>query len=751
VAAADTAKLIASLELQDKFSGQAKKVEASLGRMESRFGKIGGIAQKGVGTAVNNIKRLGLVAGVAVAGALTGAVVSGIRSLEDLQRTTAQTAAVIASTGGKAGVSARQVREYAESLENVSTVDDKVIQDGENMLLTFTGIGKDVFPRATKAMLNMAVAMAGGNVEQVDLKASAIQLGKALNDPVKGMTALRKVGVAFTEDQQKQIKALVKSGDVLGAQTIILKELETEFGNAAKAAGTGPGAAWRRLQGVGEDLSQSLARGLLPVLTKASEWLSKKLADPAVIRAIDQIGQGLGRAGEQLFAFIQTVDFKSIADALGTAVGFAGNLVHAFMGMPSWVQAAVITGWGLNKLTGGALTGIVGELGKGLIKGVLGMNAGVVNINAATVNGGVPGVGAAGGLSGIQKMFLVGEAIGLALLVNQVRNGIAEGNTQTSNALVKQTHDWLAQNPSKDDLKNGLGAVESGIKELASSNLPLTLVQGESLTNLREIRGLIINQLAQDEKTASQIGFLVKPLRQMATDARIGFLVGPRIASSLGSKLAASQAQLHSDLQEAIAAINSEEVKLSDAMDSVVKAIRGGAGNSKQTQSIIDQLKKRRDLAAGAGDKKLADEIAAQIRKLEPFAKGRQWQAEQIAKAQKVVDSNKTTADKVAALKGIQSDLLAHQRTMAASIVAGLANVVAAVKAIRLPAGQTPRVNSSTGFVTGGVQLPKSSSSVNSQTGFVINANVTTSTRDVNTAQNIRSRIGPTPTQAGAA
>ena len=74
--------------------------------------------------------------------------------------------------------------------------------------------------------------------------------------------------------------------------------------------------------------------------------------------------------------------------ALGTAAGFAKDLVTAFLGLPSWVQAAVITGWGLNKVTGG----LIGDLASGLIKGVLGINAGVVN-----VNGPVAGAGAGAG------------------------------------------------------------------------------------------------------------------------------------------------------------------------------------------------------------------------------------------------------------------------------------------------------------------------------------------------------------------
>jgi hypothetical protein len=80
----------------------------------------------------------------------------------------------------------------------------------ENLLLTFTGIGKDVFPGATKAVVDLGIAMAGGDVNNANFKASAIQVGKALNDPIKGVTALSKVGVSFTKQQKDQIKALVK-------------------------------------------------------------------------------------------------------------------------------------------------------------------------------------------------------------------------------------------------------------------------------------------------------------------------------------------------------------------------------------------------------------------------------------------------------------------------------------------------------------------------------------------------------------
>jgi hypothetical protein len=163
---------------------------------------------------------------------------------EDAQKVSNQTAAVLTSTGGAANVTAQQIDDLSQSLSEKSGIDDEVIQSGENMILTFTNIrneagkGNDIFNQATVAATDMAAAMAAASGGQIDLKGATIQLGKALNDPVKGITALTRVGVAFTDQQKKQITALVKSGDTLGAQKIILGEVTKEFGGSAKANAT---------------------------------------------------------------------------------------------------------------------------------------------------------------------------------------------------------------------------------------------------------------------------------------------------------------------------------------------------------------------------------------------------------------------------------------------------------------------------------------------------------------------------------
>lgn len=206
-------------------------------------------------------------------------IMSSALSAEQSQ---AQLNAVLESTGGKAGVTASQVNELARSLSEMTMFEDDAIVSGESMLLTFTNIGSDVFPAATQTMLDMSQALGQ------DLTASAMQLGKALNDPVQGVTALRRVGVQLTDDQEALIKKLVETGDVAGAQKIILEELQKEFGGSAEAAGQTMAGQLQILNNefdnVKEDLGTAflpvlkdlvgIAKDLMPYLQQAVQWFS---------------------------------------------------------------------------------------------------------------------------------------------------------------------------------------------------------------------------------------------------------------------------------------------------------------------------------------------------------------------------------------------------------------------------------------------------------------------------------------------
>jgi len=226
----------------------------------------------GLGSTLGSALKIGAAGAAVGLGVAVVALKGFVQEAAEAQRIQAQTNAVLASTKGVAGVSAKAVSDLANSLSRVIPVDDEVIQSAENMLLTFTKVGKDVFPQATEAALDMATALGGDPVE------AAMRLGKALNDPIGGVTALRRVGVQLTDAQEKQIKAFVASGDIMSAQKVILQELQTEFGNSARAAGETFAGKMKILGTQIGNVKEAIGTALLPILTVAATALANFLA-----------------------------------------------------------------------------------------------------------------------------------------------------------------------------------------------------------------------------------------------------------------------------------------------------------------------------------------------------------------------------------------------------------------------------------------------------------------------------------------
>jgi hypothetical protein len=181
-----------------------------------------------------NLGRNFALAGAAFAGA-AAVIVKSARDLARIEKINAQTEAVLKSMGNSAGVTSKHIQDLAGDLEKLTASEAETIQEGANLLLTFRNIqnqvgeNNDIFDQAVKMSVDLSRAMG------TDASGEAIRLGKALNDPVKGVSALTRVGVSFTEQQKEQIKTLQQSGDILGAQKIILAELQAQFGGSGQA------------------------------------------------------------------------------------------------------------------------------------------------------------------------------------------------------------------------------------------------------------------------------------------------------------------------------------------------------------------------------------------------------------------------------------------------------------------------------------------------------------------------------------
>jgi hypothetical protein len=234
----------------------SKGLDDAEGKADSASKKItAGLSAIGGAAVVGGLAAAG--AGLAAVGIYTKGAVEAAMEAEVVE---AQLNSVLQATGGIAGVTAEQAKGLADAFGKTTMFEDDLILSGENMLLTFTNIGEDVFPLATQTMLDMSQALGQ------DLKSSAMQIGKAINNPIEGISALTRVGVTFTKEQEDQIRAMQEAGDMAGAQGVILGELQREFGGAAEAAGGTFAGKMEILQNRLGNVQETLGAALIPLL-----------------------------------------------------------------------------------------------------------------------------------------------------------------------------------------------------------------------------------------------------------------------------------------------------------------------------------------------------------------------------------------------------------------------------------------------------------------------------------------------------
>lgn len=317
---------------------------------------------------------------VAIGGMAVALGVSCVKSAIEAEKNVAQLNAVLKSTGQAAGLSADQILEQAAAFQQMTTYSDDAVLSTQNLLLTFTSIKGPVFQEATQAILDMSTALGQ------DLKSSAIQVGKALNDPINGVNALRRVGVNFTDDQQAMIQKMVESGKVMEAQKFILKELAVEFGGSAAAAADTFSGKMIQIQNAVDDMKESIGgaiiEAIMPFIQELSIWASR----PDVQQKVKEIATVVGEfAAVVLPVAIETIRlwyeaWKSVVNILGEIIF---RIDQAIERIKSFARAVADS-----------------PVGKGV---------GAVVNSVKSVVGAVTGARASGGPVGAGGNYLVGE------------------------------------------------------------------------------------------------------------------------------------------------------------------------------------------------------------------------------------------------------------------------------------------------------------------------------------------------------
>ena len=227
-------------------------------------------AQPAIGQAAS---RLGGVirSGLALAGVAMGIsqVISQFRQFISLAErqilAEARMGAVVKGTGMAAGFTAEQLKKKASALQAVTMVGDEEILELQAKLLTFKSITGDVFDQATEVILNMAATM-GTNAS-----GAALQLGRALEDPIRGVSALRRTGVSFSEAQKDIIKQFVETNQLAKAQAYVLDTVQGQLGAVAREMAKTDAGKLQQARNVLGDMREELGKKMIPTAIRWTE------------------------------------------------------------------------------------------------------------------------------------------------------------------------------------------------------------------------------------------------------------------------------------------------------------------------------------------------------------------------------------------------------------------------------------------------------------------------------------------------
>jgi hypothetical protein len=230
----------------------------------------------------------------------------------------AQVEAGIKSTGGTAKLTLQELKKLASEIQSDTLFGDEEILTGATaQLLTFTNITGETFGRTQRAIVDVATRLKSASGGAADLTGTSVMLGKALNDPIKGIAALNRVGIQFTEQQKAQIEQLQKAGKLQEAQALILNELELQYkGSAAAAAKAGAGGFKQLTNQIG-DLMEVVGKLVYNVLSPMI---------PVIQSVVANISEWV-EENPRLATIITT--FALILAALGPIIVVAGTVVSA--------------------------------------------------------------------------------------------------------------------------------------------------------------------------------------------------------------------------------------------------------------------------------------------------------------------------------------------------------------------------------------------------------------------------------------
>ena len=304
------------------FDKGMKQAQASANSLSNTFGNLSKVITKALS-----------FAGLAVG---TKAIVdfgkSCVQSANQANKTFRILDTTIKATGADAWTSTKELEGLAKNLSDETNYSVTEIEKMQSVLLGFRDITSETFEDASDAVLDMATVMG------MDLTSAVQTVGKALDDPIKGLDSLRRQGFQFTDQQKAELTQLVKTGKKIEAQKIILDELSRSYGGASKA---GQDSFAQQRHAV-ENFQDTLGTKLIPTIKLFAQENAKTINSlrdglenidfnqiGAVVvtsfntlkNSVKNLSEPFKAVGENLKEFITNIDLKPFVSVLETLIG----------------------------------------------------------------------------------------------------------------------------------------------------------------------------------------------------------------------------------------------------------------------------------------------------------------------------------------------------------------------------------------------------------------------------------------------
>lgn len=311
-------------------TGNTAPLRKSLSKAEKDLKKFSAQAKSSMTEAATSFG----AAGAAAVG-LGTSIYLGFQKAEQANKRVFAIAKSMNLFGSQTGAVTKRLTDLGDALERETGLTAESIKETQAKLLTFAQIAKTAdiaggaFDRATKAAIDMGAAGFG------EATNNAVQLGKALQDPIKGITALARSGVTFTKQEKEKIRALVESNRMLEAQDMILTAVETQVGGTAAATATATTKMKNALGEVTDIVGEGLAGAFTEGALSMQNFAKFAAKNEAAVAAVGVVLIALPAAILAVKGAMAVATAVSSAYAAAQAAVAAGNIA---------VQASTVVG-----------------------------------------------------------------------------------------------------------------------------------------------------------------------------------------------------------------------------------------------------------------------------------------------------------------------------------------------------------------------------------------------------------------------